>query len=704
MESIYQSFLFEKHILVSEGDTPEEHPFEVIYALAGKFSIRITHGAQLARSEMLQFAGKELGINVPPAFYKGFPNSVRELSPDQLLFDQLVHYAVTYGFGDFSAPGHSQFEHDFERSAFAEDARILDFVILDEKEAEAKLAELMQDLLAGTRPLSDRHFSLLRDYIREHHMFPASIASKNTAIKLLLDLRDPAYAAFLQLPDVIKVFDELAYARYLKENRTNNLRYLRYRRPEPYRLRRAKLGNQDRRLITALIDRLIDAAGKDREKLFAACCEKKSLWCGLLHLIHYKPKTADGEQFAALIRGRKNPSVYSRFEAAMAEGRVLKAAELLREEKGASALLRQLNYLASRCSSPEELASLCRLADSKNTLLLFQLLLRYSTYRDEKGRPRTFSYLWHNMQRVHPETALETARRRSVLSPEKLAVLAETIRMQISETLKNRLGKVYIDPAMDRYALPIQESTSQGGLGVLPKGSRLPIGEAKKIRAFTYWEKVDDIDLSVIGLTPEGKQKAFSWQTMASLQSAAITFSGDQTSGYNGGSEFFDLDPAAFRKKWPELRYLVFCDNVFSGSSFSECLCKAGYMTRDVPDSGEIFEPKTVQSSFRINCESTFAYLFGIDMATNDFIWLNSARDSRAAVAGSTNLSFLIDLFHVTEIVNMKSFFTMMASEIVDDPSAAEVIVTDKTPETVPEGAKVVREYDTEYILSLLNR
>ena len=129
-------------------------------------------------------------------------------------------------------------------------------------------------------------------------------------------------------------------------------------------------------------------------------------------------------------------------------------------------------------------------------------------------------------------------------------------------------------------------------------------------------------------------------------------------------------------------------------------------MLRDLEDSGQVYEPKTVKSSFMIDCDSTFAYLFGVDLKTNDFIWLNMARESNAAVAGTTSMDFLTDYFHVTDIINVASFFEMMAAEVVSDMSEADVIVTDKTIDAslVPEGADVIREYDLEKMIALMNK
>ncbi|MCR4689834.1 MAG: hypothetical protein K5739_00610, partial [Lachnospiraceae bacterium] len=235
------------------------------------------------------------------------------------------------------------------------------------------------------------------------------------------------------------------------------------------------------------------------------------------------------------------------------------------------------------------------------------------------------------------------------------------------------------------------------------RGSRIrvDVGE-KKLRAFTYWEKVDDIDLSVFGISEEGRRIEFSWRTMAGNNSKAITYSGDQTSGYNGGSEYFDIDLDAFKIRYPDIRYLIFCDNVYSRVPFDKCICRAGYMTRDRNDSGEVYEPKTVQSAFRIDCNSMFAYLYGFDLETNELIWLNMARDSSAGVAGTTDMGFVLDYFGITRIINVHSFFEMMATELVDDRSEAEVVITDKECET-PDGAEVIREYDFEKMIALMN-
>ena len=123
----------------------------------------------------------------------------------------------------------------------------------------------------------------------------------------------------------------------------------------------------------------------------------------------------------------------------------------------------------------------------------------------------------------------------------------------------------------------------------------------------------------------------------------------------------------------------------------------------DIEDSGEIFEPKTVASSFIINSDSTFAYLFGLDLVKNDFIWLNMNRNSNEHVAGETPLAYLTDYFFVTDVINVESFFKMMATEIVNDPKEADVAVSDKLNEAdIKEGCNLSHSFDFEKMTALM--
>lgn len=682
MLQVYEDYFFSRGLFVADPAAVggERHPAAALMALARFAEIRVTSHPELADLRMVEVAERNLGCDVPEPFMRGFPESARSLSPDLALFDQLVHYLRTYGFGDFSEAGHSLFEKGYERVAFAENVVPRPFAIVLPDEAEGLLAQTADGFLASTRPLNDTSYELLVQYLRDHGLPRRRCACKDTVCRLLIDLRDPALVDMLALSDVIRLVEWLLELRY----------------PE-MTLRKLNLKNQDRKLLEAVLDRLFERSDLDA----AACLEKRRAWNGLLHHIHYRPKCYRAEVFCRAIRGREVRSAYSGFERRMADGDVRGATDELLASKGPTAVLRNLVYLLSRCKSEEDERHVLSAAETGNKIALIQLLIFFHAY--DPARPRFFKFVHLNRMRKHAETPQEALARRSSLNENVVRRVSGLLRADLASACRGTLGKVYADEDLRRIALPLQEAASMGGPGTLPRGSRLPVAPGKKLRAFVYWEKVDDIDLSCFGIDEAGNVQEFSWRTMAGLQSDGIAYSGDQTSGYHGGSEYFDIDPLPFCRLYPDARYVVFCANVFTeGARFGDCVCRAGYMLRDEEDSGEVFEPKTVRSAFTVNCASAAAYLFAFDLVENAFVWLNVVEESGRRVAGEGGLAFLLDYMHVTEAMNLHDLACLLATEAVDAPEKADVVFSDADL-SLRDGQEQIRSWDTARILGLLN-
>jgi len=682
MRNSFHDFLFSKGYLVGEGES--EHAPEALTALAKLFNIRITSNPGWASIDMVKVASRNLDEHVPPPFYQGFPESVKQLPIGALVLDRLIHYTRTYGFGDFSTPGHSLFEEEVVRKCFDEKVEVRELAIISMPEAIKLLHNTIASLLASTRPLRESQYELVQDYIKDYDYYVTECNCKDTAVLLLLDSRDASYTRLLKLSDVIRLVEALQFKKYDSKD-----------------IKKLNLRNQDRKLLTRVLDFIFEQGVCD----LRTCYEKRKLWKGLLHHLHYKARNETAAQFLDAIRSDEPRSVYSDFERAMGEGRIKDAVDVLRDEKGAGAVLRNRDYLLSRCETDDAVDYVLDVIDGKNKILLIQLLLHYYTANPDARR--VFRFQKFGLMHLHEETAKEARARRTALDAQAVSRINMHLWSALEAACKGTLGKVYADEDMKRIALPLQEGTSMGGVGTLARGSRLPIPDGKKIRAFTYWELVDDIDLSAFGVSEDGEQIEFSWRNLFDedddpMNDEAIVFSGDEVSGYDGGSEFFDINLDAFKEDYPRMRYVVLCNNVYSGDPFSDCLCKAGYMMRDEEDSGEIFEPKTVESSFAITCSSTFAYLYAIDLQTREIVWLNVSRDSRERVAGETKMAFLLDYLNVTDVINLHDFACMLATEVVDDPSQADVVFSD-TFEPSREGVELIRSYDFERVMQLLN-
>ena len=678
-------FLFEKHILVnSTGPSPEEC-FPAAFALANRFGIRIEKGMELATRSMIPVAANCLGEYVTEPFYRGFPETVRQLTPEQRLFDQLLNYALTYGLNDFSEARHSLFEEPFERIAFREEVEQKSFVILTKEEALKELGVFVNAMLASTRPLSRDQFTIVTESIQFYGVPVETCASRDTAVRLLLQFRDVSYARFLRLPDVIRLVEIMNFDKTGEEN-----------------IRKLNLPNRQRKFIAGVLDVIL---GRDvPQKDIRDCFEKRALWCGLLHHIHYAPESETGRAFVHDIRNAKaNPSALAAFEKEMAAGNPAGAAETLRKLKGSGAVARNLNYLLSRCRTEEEVNRVMASLGTVSAVMSWQMLLQYRAYTDDG---RVFRFVRFNRMQKHAETEEEQARRKSAV-PENVRLLADIcLRENLRKVLgQKKLGKIYMDKSMLRVALPLQDAASSSGYGVLPRGSRLPVPEGDKLRFFTYWEKMDDIDLSCFALDGAGNTLVeFSWRTgWDTSGSEAVTFSGDETSGYYGGSEYFDVDLEAFREEYPDARYLVFADNSYTGDDFCECDCTAGYMLREKMDSGEIFEPKTVQTSFRVDSPTTYAVLYALDLQERAIVWLNMDMVGRYTVAGEDDFSFILPYMNILDIASVWSLFEAKADELVKTPEEADLIVSDEVFPNLREGQKQIHSYDREKLLEYMN-
>lgn len=340
MKDQLKNLLFAHHILVSDGNTPQsyEDVLGILVTLGQKWGIRVTEGWSKAVPSMMYVAERCLGDYVPAPFYTGFPKTVRNLTPDQLLYDQLLHYVTTYGLGHFEEPGHSVFEEEFERVAFAEKTELKDFRILAEEDAEKELFVIFKNMLSGTRPLSNENLSLVCCGWEEYKnlILPQKIPCKLTCLQLFYFTN--GYSAFvhgLKMADVIKYLSWIQYYVYGSEDVT-----------------KLNLRNKDRKLITHLIDILLSNA---TEKDFRECWEKKRIWCGLLHHIHYHPTNPDGEYFVDQIRNGKPRSLWSTVGRLMSEGHPAFAAKLILRVKGPAALARNLDYILSRCTNEKQI-------------------------------------------------------------------------------------------------------------------------------------------------------------------------------------------------------------------------------------------------------------------------------------------------------------------------------------------------------------
>lgn len=181
--------------------------------------------------------------------------------------------------------------------------------------------------------------------------------------------------------------------------------------------------------------------------------------------------------------------------------------------------------------------------------------------------------------------------------------------------------KVWIDPHLKNYTLPLALRKTSEGMMVFGRGTRIPLDPGKVLRLFVYWkqdQRSTDLDLSLIQFDREMQYSGHVSYTR--LATDGIVHSGDLQDAPNGAAEFVDAELSALRKI-ESCRYLAPQIYRYCGEYFALMDCHAGWMIRDKIDSKySSFDLKTVQNKFDLTGTSGFAMPILVDLERNEII------------------------------------------------------------------------------------
>ena len=184
------------------------------------------------------------------------------------------------------------------------------------------------------------------------------------------------------------------------------------------------------------------------------------------------------------------------------------------------------------------------------------------------------------------------------------------------------LGRVYVDPALKSMLIPFGLRSTTRSLRTVGRGSRLPLPEGDTVRLFMHWRQPEgvrvDLDLSALFLDEKGNERACI--SYYDLRSELGLHSGDFTSAPSGAAEFVDVNIQAAREKG--IRYVCMSVLSFNRVQFANLPESfAGFMMRQAPQSGEVFEASTVQDRFDVLAAGTATVPLILDVQTREVIW-----------------------------------------------------------------------------------
>lgn len=266
-----------------------------------------------------------------------------------------------------------------------------------------------------------------------------------------------------------------------------------------------------------------------------------------------------------------------------------------------------------------------------------------------------------------------------------------------------KLGKIYVDSSLKDFTVPFSQRSSSKALRTVSRGSKFDLGDKGTVRFFLYWKQAElnrtDIDLSAVMFSEDWNLvEQVSYTNLRSSKLNAC-HSGDITSAPDGASEFIDLDIKYALGKGA--RYITMNVYSFTGQTFCDIPeCFAGWMTREEVNSGEIYDPKTVDNKIDLANEGTASIPLVLDLLERKVIWVDLALKSANSVwannvHGSLNtVTLLTKSFVELKKPDLYTLFRLHGEargQLVYSPEEADNVFS------VDEG---ITPYDIEEIIS----
>ena len=558
------------------------------------------------------------GANVAyEPMYPNFPRQVMKMDEARLYINALIHY-----FGDWIG---QRLMPDYEKEDRPPLLENVDLSVLDLGD-EADFLQICRNLLAAKTSLSatdkeDVTWLITQYQTQLAQLLPEIISHKENLAYLtglLLGLNvDSAHiqtfltAHFKTATDVLRLATALSAG---DVSLAQNTRFRQFRRPE-------------RRLLLALLENCTANPNTRTEDML----RHKKRWLRLgerLHPFEYKKRYPQCAQAFDILRNNKPFATFnSQVEQALEQGQIDVAAELLQNRPGE--LARRLDHLLRRTTKAQPIIDrFSAITDKISTPVLLQVLAHFNQ-RNYQPDLRVF-FPKGNVGKAY---AIENT----------LPELDETICLTVSDICRQALhqrfvqlsplGQVYVDEALQDFIVPFSQRSASKALRTLVRGTKLPMPTGRTIRFFLWWKEglikgVEtgrvDIDLSAVMYDRQWQYVEHISYTNLKSEGYQAAHSGDITSAPNGACEFIDLDIESVVRH--EGRYVVMSLLSYTGQPFCNLPeCYAGWILRQEPESGEIFEPQTVQNKIDVAADTRICIPLILDLVERQIIWTDLA-------------------------------------------------------------------------------
>lgn len=391
-------------------------------------------------------------------------------------------------------------------------------------------------------------------------------------------------------------------------------------------------------------------------------------------------------------------------------------------------LARRLDQLLRVAHKESVIRSFASVADKVSTPVLLQVREHF-LHRAEQADVRVF-FPKGSLAKCHSE--------RNNLPDIDEKYCQEVIRICENALVKiygqrEPMGKVYLSEDYRNYVVPFSQRSASKAMKTIVRGSRLPMdSQTNAVRAFIWWTNMDkcdfesydsgriDIDLSAAIFDENWNYiEHVSYTNLKSAKYKAC-HSGDIVNGGpvdgDGVSEFLDVDVDSVVRCGA--RYVVYQVYSFTCQTYADMPhAMFGWMERADVDSGEIYEPKTVEQKLDLTADSMVCIPVIFDCVKREFIWCDmnmSLSGIHANIGGNnleSNLSGVAAVCYSMVNVKKPHLYDLIALNVmgrgvlVDNREDADIVfdtalyLNNDTVENERD-KMVITPYDTELFMS----
>lgn len=548
--------------------------------------------------------------------YPNFPAQVMEASDFELYWNAILHYWTVFVSEVTGEPGVVYLpQYDKKtREKLAEDVALKVIDLGNNKD----FLSIFTDLAGSNTSLSQEDKDILAWFVENYtvqELLPDSIPQKETLAFLVGCLIKKDQAEWL-LPRIKTATDVLRVAVAMSAGDVSLAKPARFRR----------FARKERRFLLAALEN----CGQITEDMLRWDERWKRLGRELRPGDYKEQYPSSFKAFDVIRNDLPFATFNSKVEESFKSGKL--DLKLLKSRPGSFARLLDRALRSEAATKPDVVKAFLSVASKVSTPVLLQVHNHFVTQLNNPSDIRTF-FPKGDVAKIQ---VIDDNRVPLDIKGTRPSVkkLVDGVREKlVSRFGKLRsLGKVYIDERLKQQMVPFAMRSAAKALRTIARGSRMALPDTKVVRFFLWWKNGKDrVDIDLSACFYSHDWNLVSQVTYWNLRDEGCYHSGDITTAPKGACEFIDVDVPTLLKRG--VRYVTMAINSYTTQPYCDLPeCFAGWMGRNEPNSGEIFEARTVQDKVDLATDATMVVPMIFDLVERQMIWADLGLKSKAGI------------------------------------------------------------------------